>query len=376
MSMRQYGPADPFFHMSRRDFLLGAAALVVGADGARAQSAPPVTDATFLFTNDVHACRTSDGLSPNCFEEGKTDENLLRHIRAINRIPEAVWPEKIDGQPTGLRSAGRAVGAPLGLVVGGDMTDDGGGQRAEPEEGYQLLQFSQRYEKGERDDQVHFPVYAGLGNHDLDQDGPPGRVDWYRRELRDYVELNHRPGIFFKPIAPADSYDVASDSYSWNWGGLHLVQLHRFGGDTGKGAASGLQWLARDLADNAGDGRLVVLFQHYGWDAFSVERWDPAAVTFDDEGSGPPHWWSEAERQALLDTVKGYNIVGLFHGHEHDQAMIYNKGGIDLFKPKAAFMGGFAVARVTDSFMDVVLAEAGDDRSVRFVKAFSKALVK
>ena len=52
-------------------------------------------------------------------------------------------------------------------------------------------------------DRVHVPVYVGLGNHDLDQNGPPPHVDWYRRELRDYVEVNHRAGVFFKPPVPA-----------------------------------------------------------------------------------------------------------------------------------------------------------------------------
>src|SRR5262245_19696991 len=88
-----------------------------------------------------------------------------------------------------------------------------------------------RYQEGIGPDRVHFPVYVGLGNHDLDQNGLPGHVDWYRRELRDYVELNHRPSVFFKPPVPADNYDVPSDCYSWNWGGLHLVQVHRFAGD-------------------------------------------------------------------------------------------------------------------------------------------------
>ena len=71
---------------------------------------------------------------------------------------------------------------------------------------------------------MHFPVYIGLGNHDLDQDGPPPQVDWYRRELRDYVELNHRPSVIFKPQVPVGNYDIDSDDYSWDWGGLHLVQ--------------------------------------------------------------------------------------------------------------------------------------------------------
>lgn len=358
--------------VSRRGVLAGMAGFGVFAAGpARARGA---TDVTFLFISDVHACRTRDGLSPNCAQQGKTDDNLLRHVRALNRIGESTWPEAIDGAATALRSAGERIAAPRGVVLAGDMTDDGGGQRAKPEEGFQLLQFSRRYQRGSGEGEVHFPVYAGLGNHDLDQDGPKDNVDWYRREMRDYVETSHRPGLFFKPVVPADDYDVASDCYSWNWDRLHLVQLHRFGGDTRKGAASSLDWLARDLARHAGDGRPVALFQHYGWDAFSIERWDPASVTFDDEGAGPPHWWTEDERAALLDIVRPYNIAGIFHGHEHDLPMLYSRGGYDLFKPTAAYLGGFGLARVTDGFMDVALGEATDGGGVRFVKAMSKPL--
>src|SRR5689334_10632026 len=107
--------------MSRRSFVAAGAAFAFnGVMPARSQDARPTTDATFVFVNDVHACRTSEGLSPNCREEGKTDENLLRHVRAINALPKAVWPEQIDGAPTGLRSAGKAIGPPLGVIVGGD----------------------------------------------------------------------------------------------------------------------------------------------------------------------------------------------------------------------------------------------------------------
>jgi cytolysin (calcineurin-like family phosphatase) len=44
-----------------------------------------------------------------------------------------------------------------------------------------------------------------------------------------------------------------------------------------------------------------------------------------------------------------------------------------MFKPKAAFMGGFALARVGNGWMDVVLGEASDDRGgVTFTNALSK----
>lgn len=363
---------------SRRFLLSGTAAsggvAMFGRIGP-ATAAAAGTDVTFVFSCDVHACRTSTGLSPNCLEEGKTDANLIRHVTALNALAGKQWPTRIGGAPSGLASAGQAITPPSGLVIGGDMTDDGGGQEATAEEGSQLLQFSQRYQEGAGEGRIHFPVYAGLGNHDLDQDGAPPRIDWYRRELRDYVEFNHRPSVFFKPTVPADNYDVESDCYSWNWGGLHLVQAHRFMGDTNKDAASGLNWLRRDLATYARNGRPVVLFQHYGWDPFSVERWDPSKVTFDDAGTGAPHWWTDEARTATLAALDGYNVVGIFHGHQHETPMVYRSGTIDFFKPKAAYMGGFALVRVTSDFMDVALGEATDDSgSIQFTNAFSKAI--
>ncbi|WP_428426300.1 metallophosphoesterase [Pararhizobium sp.] len=370
----------PFPLLPRRSFLanllsLGVVSSVGPALAATATKAawPPI-DATFLFTADVHTCLISGGvLSPNCAQEGKTDANLLRHVAALNRIAEFDWPTQIGGVATGLAGAGQKIAKPLGLVIGGDMTDDGGGQVKVPGEGHQLLQFSSRYQEGTGPDRVHFPVYNGLGNHDLDQDGVLPHIDWYRRELRDYVELNHRPTVFYKPPVAVANYDIDSDNYSWDWGGLHLVQLQRFGGDTNKGAISGLDWLKQDLANSAADGRPVILFQHYGWDPFSLEKWDPAKMTFDDEGSGHAHWWGDDERAALLAALKGYNVVGLFHGHEHDTPMIYNQDGLDLFKPIATFKGGFAVVHITNHYMDVVLAQAqGTDGNVNFLKAFTK----
>ncbi|WP_455189961.1 metallophosphoesterase [Foliimonas ilicis] len=334
-------------------------------------------DATFLFTNDIHACRMGEGLSPKCEEEGKTDANLLRHITALNGLPDQQWPAMIDGKPSNLVNAGKSIQRPLGLVIGGDMTDDGGGQVAQPGEGTQLMQFSRRYQQGTGPDHIHFPVYEGLGNHDLDQDGPPPHQDWYRREMRDYVEINHRPSVFFKPPIPATNYDVDSDNYSWDWGGLHLIQLQRFGGDTRKDAISGLDWLKQDLKDYAGDGRPVILFQHYGWDDFSIERWNTTTHTFDHQGDGAPHWWSPEEQQALLAALQGYNIIGICHGHEHPTPMVYQHEGFDVFKPKAAFMGGFAMIHIGSDTMDVVLGEAGDDKgSVTFTNAFTKKIAR
>lgn len=370
MSHQGHQGSSSFPIISRRLFLAGGSASLAMWQTAVNAASPSVV---FLFVADVHACRMGPGLSPNCQQEGKTDDNLLRHIRVLNDLEYKHWPEAIDGKPTGLANAGKRIGEARGVVIGGDMTDDGGGQTAERSEGTQILQFSHRYRQGIGPDMLHMPVYAGLGNHDLDQDGRPPDLDWYRQELRDYVRFNHEPSVFFKPPVAAKNFDPLSDCYSWDWGPLHLVQLHRFGGDTRKGAVSALPWLKQDLATNASDDKPVVLFQHYGWDPFSIERWDPEKTTFDDAGHGAPHWWSEVEQQALLDTVAGANVIGIFHGHEHDTPMIYRQGNIDLFKPIASFKGGFALAQLDGQRFSVVLGEASDNHGgVRFTNAFQK----
>ncbi|TGT93632.1 metallophosphoesterase, partial [bacterium M00.F.Ca.ET.163.01.1.1] len=72
--------------------------------------------------------------------------------------------------------------------------------------------------------------------------------------------------------------------------------------------------------------------------------------------------------------LKGYNVIAIFHGHQHETPMIYQRDGLDLFKPKAAYMGGFALTRVTDDNIDVVLGEAaGDHGEVVFTNAITKA---
>jgi cytolysin (calcineurin-like family phosphatase) len=76
----------------------------------------------------------------------------------------------------------------------------------------------------------------------------------------------------------------------------------------------------------------------------------------------------------LLAALKGYNVVGIFHGHQHETPMLYQRDGLDLVKPKAAYMGGFALVRITNRVMDVVLGEASDDHGgVMFTNASSKA---
>ena len=181
--------------------------------------------------------------------------------------------------------------------------------------------------------------------------------------------------MIFKPAVPASDYDMASDDYSWDWARLHLVQMHRFAGDRDKGATSGIPWLKQDLAANAADGRPVILFQHYGWDKFSLERWDPPATRSPTPAAarrtgGAMKTAKRCCRPSQATTSSAFSMA-----IEHDTPMIYRVGDLDVFKPKASFMGGFALVRVTATFMDVVLAEVLPPHgNVVFTNALSKPI--
>ena len=135
-------------------------------------------------------------------------------------------------------------------------------------------------------------------------------------------------------------------------------------GDTTKGAVDSLPWIERDLATWAGDGRPVIVSQHYGWDPFSAEHWDPALKTFTAHGGGPPHWWGQDEWQAVHEVLRPYNVIAVLHGHEHENTLHYRWRGLDVIKPRAGFLGGLAIVRVTERFMDVAFAEVIDARAI------------
>jgi cytolysin (calcineurin-like family phosphatase) len=57
--------------------------------------------------------------------------------------------------------------------------------------------------------------------------------------------------------------------------------------------------------------------------------------------------------------------------------MAYKAGGIDVFKARAAFMGGFILVRVKGDTMDVAIGDASDETGgVTFTTAFTKRFGK
>jgi cytolysin (calcineurin-like family phosphatase) len=308
---------------------------------------------------------------------GPGDKNSF-HVQALNAAPDLAWPAD-----AGLRSAGRKVGPPRGVVIAGDLTQNGQAGRnplgewytgeahtidvsqaygvamANPRISAELGLFLRDYGLAGNDGlnlfKLKWPVYEGYGNHDFDvlerfaelYAGRPPAVDIV--SVRNQVR-SRWPGM--RRFAPAQD-----GHYSWDWDSAHFVQLNLAGADMPGGAGmqrprnprNALQFLRQDLLAEVGDScRPVLIIMHYGFDAFSAEA----------------RWWDAEQRQLLLDVLRPYNVVAILHGHVHEtRAYTVSDGGkrYDVFslgspyyegQPTNDGRGHFAVFRLAGRYLD------------------------
>lgn len=207
-----------------------------------------------------------------------------------------------------------------GVLVTGDLIDsaDKSGQNYPAMQKFEWNRYKSDYGLTGKDGKLPIPVYEVHGNHD----GPQG--DTFI--VKDIIERNQsRPGI--------SNLSENGLHYSWDWGPLHLVNLGMFVGEGTKrrdqfhyAPMGSLEFLLRDLNEKVGDsGRPVVLSFHL-------------------HPSGPAYDWPPQDLKLFWDTIKDFNIIGLFHGHTHGSPpsrIQWNresfgttvKDGIDIFNP-------------------------------------------
>ncbi len=283
--------------------LLLFAFVLAGCAGPKPFGVPavPGTDFTFFVVADTH------------YGQSMWDDNEAANkagIDRINTLPGIPWPEGMGG----------AVAEPAGVLVVGDLTDTG---EYFNWNGYWLL----HRRNGFRDDfgiggegRIKYPVFEAYGNHDITN----GRTV----VTNGIKERNRR----------RDGLRLSADGLhsSWDWGGVHFVNLNLYPG--GPGAANNsLGFLTNDLAQQVGDsGRPVILFHHYSFDPFSCEE----------------RWWTEPERDAYYAAIKDYNVIAIFNGHNHEQQHLQWRG-LDAFIAGKAKDGNFLVVRVTADRMDI-----------------------
>jgi hypothetical protein len=272
-------------------------------------------DVLFFVASDTHYGATVTAAAANA-----------RTIEAMNGLPGKRFPKPVGPE---------IVGAPRGVVVLGDLVDDGNA----PDAGEFWAVFAADYGAA-GEGRLAFPVYEGAGNHD----GDPGRP------VREGIKRRNpgRPGL----------RSISSDGlhYSWDWGRFHCIQLNLFPGSAGddipnpwgrlfegdwRKPGHSLEFLIKDLAESVGSsGRPVILFQHYGWDEWSRG------------------WWSDREREAYGAAIRGYQIAAVFWGHSHAVQRI-DWNGIPTWcvgsANKEGAGGEFLVVRLTPN--ELIVAE-------------------
>ena len=278
----------------------------------RIDDPPDPGDITFFLVSDLHY-----GVSVTV-----AAANALT-VEAMNRLAGQPYPKPVGG----------TVRSPRGVVVLGDLIDDGNaGDAAGP-----WGEFASDYDPAGRG-RLLYPAYEGAGNHD----GDPGRP------VREGIRARN-------PKRPAlRGLSADGQHYSWDWDRVHFVHLNLFPGSAGddiinqwgtrfqgdwKLPGHSLEFLVDDLKKNVGaSGRPVVIFQHYGWDAWSRG------------------WYSARERRALGDALAGYNVPAVFWGHSHE-VMRIDWRGIPTFcvgsGQKDPAPGEFLVVRITPTEMTV-----------------------
>lgn len=274
------------------------------------------------------------------------------HVVAMNAVCGTVagkdtqkWPQKIGKQKTNFSCADKKIEAFSAVALVGDITD-----RAVPSA---LELLKKRYEQGTDTKQIHFPVYVGLGNHDLDPQHVEKHHDQYKQQMLDYVAERHC-GI--NAPVPVLNFDKASKNYSWNMKGVHFLQTHTFAGDTTDNVNS-IEWLKEDLALYANDNKPVVILQHYSFDEFGLK------------------WWSDQQRDELYNVLKNYNVIALFTGHSH-YADIQKWHDIDVFQVNNAWPdndgnGSFFICNIDENYINIMTCRwKNGEGDVEFVEPF------
>ena len=251
---------------------------------------PPITDGmSFFLIGDTHYLANKDApaeLDPvsRAYTAGL--------IGWLNKLPASELPHSIGG--------GR-LPAPSGLVHAGDLIDSGDKNSApfDAMQKTELAAWLADFGLNGGDGKLLFPVREVHGNHDA----PQGRglvLDTIRERNKTRAGL---AGVSANGL-----------HYSWDWGGVHFVNLGIVVGEVPDvkrprryPPLASLDFLVSDLAEKVGrSGRPVVITHHV-----DVARYCAAPA------EGATTEWDFADVRAYYETIRTYRIAAVCYGHTH-----------------------------------------------------------
>ena len=278
----------------RRRFLAASAGLTVAAVARPADPQPKDEPVAFFAIGDTHFLADKD-------DTAKLDKRsagvTARLVDVLNRLPGEDIPKEAGG--------GKVL-APRGAIHVGDCIDTG--DRAnEKMQQTEWAAFADAYGLTGKDGRLTVPVYEVHGNHDC----PTGDG----LVVKKITERNKkRPGVT----------NVSKNGlhYSWDWGGVHFVNL---GIVVGQAAdvkrkrryppLDSLDFLVSDLREKVGtSGRPVVITHHVDVLRFA----QPLPV---DDPKAEKMEWDPADVRGFHDALKGYTVAAILYGHTHTRTV-------------------------------------------------------
>lgn len=275
----------------------------------RTLDTPAKNDVTFFVGSDTHYGRENNAAINR------------RVIDAMNALPGAAFPRD-----------GGIIPAPRGVVLTGDLLDEGFNKETAPGNWAELCRD---FGLTGLDGRLCYPLYEGFGNHD----GGP-----LRSLVRAGIRERNKQRVGLTEISPGGLH------YSWDWDHVHLVQLNLFGG-SGPQDVKGvngpehdpegsLEFLKADLAKHVGSsGRPVVIFQHFAW------------------VGGMADWWQLEAKERFREVIQPYRIACLINGHSHGASFGPWHEFLTIHAGSTARgegdSGDFMVVRITESELTV-----------------------
>jgi hypothetical protein len=229
-------------------------------------------DITFYSYSDIHYGADNQGKSPP-----KVTSSM---VEVINTLPGTAYPASVGG----------TVDKPRAIVMQGDLINDGAVVEKYPTEWANYIADFGVNGEG----RCKFPVFEGLGNHDANEN----HFVFDKIKERNVIRRN----LNFISTVSSNGYH-----YTWDWDGVHFVNLNLFGGNVWEGEADAYDrahnplfardFLVEDLRANVGDtGRPVVLVQHFR----PIDE----------------NWWTYSAADKLYKVLQDYNVIMILVGHQ------------------------------------------------------------
>jgi len=249
--------------------LRSAVALAWVAFGSGALRA---ADVTFYSYSDSHYGADHGGKAPP-----KTQSN---EVAAINSLPGVDYPPAIGG----------TVDKPRAIIMQGDLINDGA-----REDKYHAQWANYVADFGVNGEgRCRFPVFEGVGNNDVNPN------------LFVFNKVKERNGIR-KRLGYITDVSPNGYHYSWDWDGVHFVNVNLFPGNVWEGEADtygrghdplfARDFLVADLKKHVGDsGRPVIVVQHFR----PIDE----------------NWWTYSAADKYHKVLQDYNVIAILVGHQ------------------------------------------------------------